>query len=219
MNFLISALFLVMSQAFAIDPRISELKSEIMALSKASQGKPDLDGKLQEAIEVKVQDLEKVIPFLTMEEKALKIAGPWRQVFGPYSANGDGTIPFGSRTDKIYQIIFPNGFFYNVALFEKAGLKLAFLLKGKYVVTSEAIEGTFVRNSIVSRKLDENQLHTLPSRLEEGSVSATHLPTRLPPVGLGGQLLEVYSDKDVRILRGKTPQFTRPALYIMERVQ
>jgi hypothetical protein len=204
--------------ATAADLRITELKSEIMILAKASEGKTDLDGKLQDAIEEKVQDLEKILPYQTTEEKAQKILGPWRQVFGPYSPSGDGTIPFGSRTDKIYQIIFPKGIFYNVALFEKANVKLVFLLKGNYKLTDEAIEGIFVKNSIIARKFDESTLYQLPTKVEAGEVSAVNLPNRIPPVGQGGKLFEVYADKDIRILRGQTPQFKRPALYIMERV-
>jgi hypothetical protein len=143
--------------------------------------------------------------------------GPWRQVFGPYSASGDGTIPFCSRTDQIYQIIFPEGLFYNVALFEKAGVKIVFLLKGNYKITAEAIDGKFVRNSFIANNIPQEELFNLPAKVEEGSISAIHLPRQLPPVGQGGQLFEVYADKDIRILRGQTPQFKRPALYIMER--
>jgi hypothetical protein len=138
--------------------------------------------------------------------------------YGTVVATGDGKIPFGSRTDKIYQIIFPMGIFYNVALYQKAGVRAVFLLKGNYKLTSDAIEGTFVRNSIMTKNINEEQLHLLPAKLEAGSISAFHLPNRLPPVGFGGQLLEVYADKTIRILRGKTPQFERPALYVMEPV-
>jgi hypothetical protein len=220
MRFIVAlALLLLQIIPAHADPRISELTAEIMQLARASEGKPDESGALQEALEAKVQDLEKLIPFLTMPERAAKILGPWRQVFGPYSATGDGTIPFGSRTDKIYQIIFLDGLFYNVALYEKAGAKLVFLLKGNYTVTEEAIEGTFVRNSILARGIDESTLATLPSELEAGRIRVTHLPQRLPPVGQGGQLFEVYADKDIRILRGKTAQFERPALYVMEPVR
>lgn len=217
-TFLLAVAVFISSNSFA-DPRIVELKTEIISLARASEGKEDLDGKLQAALEEKVQDLEKLIPYETMEEKAAKIAGPWRQVFGPYSATGDGKIPFGSRTDKIYQIIFSGGLFYNVALFEKAGVKLVFLLKGNYTVTQEAIEGKFVRNSIIARNINETELHYLPTKIEQGTLSALHLPRKLPPVGFGGQLIEVYSDQDLRILRGKTAQFIRPALYIMEKVK
>jgi hypothetical protein len=219
MRFMLGLLIIFSSQVFAEDLRVSELKSEIMALAKESGGKPDLEGKLQSALEEKVQDLEKIIPFETMEEKASKVVGSWHQIFGPYSAKGDGTIPFGSRTDKIYQIIFPGGLFYNVALFEKARLKAVFLLKGSYKVTDESIEGTFVRNSIMIRDIDEEKLFTLPSLLEAGSLSVIHLPKQLPPVGFGGKLLEVYADSELRILRGVTAQFSRPALYVMEKVK
>jgi hypothetical protein len=106
-----------------------------------------------------------------------------------------------------------------VALFEKASVKVVFLLKGKYQVTNDAIEGTFVRNSIVVKNIDESILASLPGKLESRVISAIHLPTSIPPVGQGGQLFEVYADEDIRILRGMTPQFKRPALYVMEKVR
>lgn len=218
MKIFLFSLLLFSSNLFA-DARVTELKAEIMKLARTSEGKMDVDGKLQAALEVKVQDLEKITPFQTMKEKAKKILGPWRQVFGPYSATGDGTIPFGSRTDKIFQIIFPQGIFYNVALFEKARVKVVFLLKGEYKVTDEAIDGTFVRNSLVIRNINEAILATLPAKLESRELGAIHLPKSVPPVGQGGQLYEVYADEEIRILRGMTPQFKRPALYVMERVR
>ncbi len=205
--------------ALAQDVRVIEVKKEIMSLARQFEGKTDTDGKLQEALEQKVADLEKLLPDQTTTERAQKIMGEWRQVFGPYSATGDGTIPFGSRTDQIYQIIFPNGIFYNVALFEKARIKMVFLLKGEYKIMSEAIKGTFVKNSIVLRNISEKTLSKLPAQLESGSLKVINLPNRLPPVGMGGQLFEVYADEDVRILRGRTPQFKRPALYVMEKVK
>lgn len=218
MKSIILATLLLSAGAFA-DVRVTELKAEIMELARASEGRPDVDGKLQAALEAKVQDLEKVIPVLTMPEKAQKILGAWRQVFGPYSATGDGTIPFGSRTDKIYQVIFPQGLFYNVALFQKGRAKAVFLLKGKYAVTDESIKGTFVRNSLQVRNVDETALAGLPARLEARDLSVINLPESVPPVGQGGDLFEVYADADVRILRGMTPQFKRPALYVMERAR
>jgi hypothetical protein len=213
---LCSLLFLSLSIAQASDERISELKAEILTLAKKFEGKTDQDGKLQGQIEERVQDLERLIPSLSMEERAGKIIGPWRQVFGPYSPTGDGTIPTGSRTDHIYQVIMRDGIFYNVALFERAGIKTVFLLKGNYTITPQAIEGIFVRNSVLMRNIPERNFAELPAKLEAGEISVVHLPRWLPPVGLGGQLLEVYADAEIRILRGLTAQFSRPALYIME---
>lgn len=220
MKFLITALFLTgLFSAQASDVRVTELKREIMTMARAYEGKPDVDGALQKGIEEKVQDLEKVIPHLTMQEKAQKIGGAWRQVFGPYSPTGDGTIPLGTNTANIFQIIFPEGYFYNVALSEYKGLKAIILLKGSYKVTDEAIEGIFTRNSVMLRNPTRTPYFELPQALESGRVSAIHLPRSLKPVGLGGQLLEVYSDNEIRILRGKTASFIRPALYIMERAK
>jgi hypothetical protein len=220
MKSLLCTLLLLLSlpalAALAEDVRVTELKAEIMTLAKTYEGKEDRNGKLQTEIDEKVQDLEKVIPALPMEERAKRILGPWRQVFGPYSATGDGTIPAGSRTDHIYQIVLPEGIFYNVALFERAGVRTVFLLKGEYTITAAAIDGVFVRNSLLLRNVPTSGFEKLPAQLEAGELSVTHLPRWLPPVGQGGQLLEVYADEDIRILRGVTAQFARPALYVME---
>lgn len=207
------------SQIFASNIVIADLKNEIMNLARTYEGRTDQDGKLQNELEQKVQDLEKVLPYLTMQEKAQKIGGAWRQVFGPYSPKGDGTIPVGTSTANIYQIIFPQGIFYNVALSRLAKFKAVILLKGKYQVTDEAIEAVFTRNSILLRGIPDNRLYELAQKLEAGEISPYHLPSRLKPVGLGGQLLEVYADDEVRILRGKTESFVRPALYIMEKAK
>lgn len=215
----ISLLLGIVSNAFALDPLIKDLRDEVVSLARTYEGKSDLDGKLQQEIELKVQELERVLPNLTMQEKAAKIAGPWRQVFGPYSATGDGKIPFGTDTANIYQIIFPEGFFYNVAVSKVSGLRAVILLKGEYKVTDEAIEGVFVRNSVLVRGIPSERLFELPAQLEAGTLRPVHLPRSLKPVGLGGQLLEVYADDEIRILRGKTESFVRPALYVMERAK
>ncbi len=212
---LCSFLLFSFSVAQASDERIRELKTEILTLAQKFEGKTDVDGKLQAQIEEKVQDLERLIPALSMEERAAKIIGPWRQIFGPYSTTGDGTIPAGSRTDHIYQVVMPDGVFYNVALFERAGIKTVFLLKGNYTITPQAIDGIFVRNSVLLRNVPEKNFADLAAKLEANELSVVHLPRWLPPVGLGGQLLEVYADQEIRILRGLTAQFSRPALYIM----
>lgn len=200
------------------DIRVLELKKEILSMAKTFEGRPDVDGKLQNALEEKVQQLEKIIPYESMEEKSQKILGAWRQVFGPYSKEADGKIPGSSVPDHIYQVILPNGYFYNVALSKFLGARPVVLLKGKYAVTNDAIKATFVRNSFYFGKLPSGvSYEQLPLKLEKGEIKVFDLPQSLPPVGTSGELIEVYADKDIRILRGKSPTFKKIALLIMER--
>ena len=200
------------------DVRVTELKNEIMTMARSYEGKPDTEGKLQNALEDKVQQLERIIPYLSMSERAQKIVGEWRQVFGPYSKDADGKVPGSSVTEHIYQVIFPNGFFYNVALAKIAGVKSVVLLKGKYNVTNDAVEALFVKNSVMVTNLPTTKFYELPAKLERGEIKVISLPDALPPVGTKGQLIEVYADKEIRILRGKSPTFKKTALLIMERM-
>jgi hypothetical protein len=221
--FLIISSLLFSSLVFSAenqDVRVLEIKKEIISMAKSFEGKPDVDGKLQSALEEKVEQLEKIIPYSTMEEKASKIVGAWRQVFGPYSKKADGKIPSSSVTDHIYQVILPNGYFYNVALAEGLGLKAVILLKGKYVVDAESIKATFVRNSLLFKNLPSDEsYYLLPEKLEKNEIKVIDLPKSIPPVGTTGELLEVYADSEIRILRGKSPTFKKVALLIMEKKQ
>lgn len=219
-------LFLVLSLLFSTqifaqnsqDVRVLELKKEIMTMAKFYEGKADVDGKLQASLEDKVEQLERLIPYSSMEEKSAKIIGAWRQVFGPYSKNADGKVPSTSVTNHIYQIILPNGYFYNVALAKALGAQAVILLKGKYAVGAESIKATFVRNSVMVKNLPtDGTYYLLPEKLEKGEIKVFDLPKSLPPVGTSGELLEVYADQEIRILRGKSPTFKKVALLIMEK--
>ena len=218
LKFVLLGLLLSFS-ALAEDVRVTELKNDIMKLAREYKGKPDPDGQLQKVLEAKVEDLEKILPYSSMHERARKIAGAWKQVFGPYSPKADGKVPFGTDPDNIFQIIFPNGFFYNVALSKASNLKAVFLLKGEYKVTDEAIEARFLRNSLMVKNVPDSGLELLPLRLENGDIKVLHLPKRVPPVGQTGELIEVYADDEIRILRGKSPSFIKTALLIMEKVK
>lgn len=205
--------------SLAQDVRILEIKNDIMKLAREYKGKPDPYGDLQKALEQKVQDLEKILPYSTMRERAIKIAGAWKQVFGPYSPKADGKIQWGTDADNIYQVIFPSGFFYNVAVSKISKFKSVFLLKGEYKISDEAIEARFLRNSLMVNNIPHVGLDMLPERLEQGEIKVIHLPRQLPPVGQTGELIEIYADDEIRILRGKSPGFVKTALLIMERVK
>lgn len=211
--------FMLFSFSAFSQSRVQILKNDILNLSRQFQGQEDRDGSKQAALELMVEELEQLIEPLTMEEKAQKIIGEWRQVFGPYSEKADGTITPGMVTEHIYQTIFSNGTYYNVALVKLAGLRSVLILKGKYEILPQAIKAEFTKQSLLWRNVPTENFSKLPAMLEAGQLRVTHLPDRLPPVGLGGELLEVYADDNLRILRGTSPSYTKTALLIMEKIK
>ena len=219
MKTLIVLMSLLLSFSTFAQSCVQILKSDIMTLAKTYEGQEDRDGSKQKALEVLVEELEQLIEPLTIEEKAQKIIGEWRQVFGPYSEKADGTITPGMVTEHIYQTIFPNNIYYNVALTKLAGLRSVVLLKGKYDILPQAIKAEFTKQSLLLRNIPLEGFSKLPAKLEAGDLRVVNLPDRLPPVGLGGELLEVYADDELRILRGTSPSYTKTALLIMEKVK
>lgn len=196
-----------------------ELKTTILKVAKSYEGQEDRDGSKEARLEALVQELESVIPKLSIQEKAQKIFGSWRQVYGPYSEKADGTIPKGFDTSSVYQIVSPEGFYYNVARVKFLGIDSIILLKGKYEILENGIKATFTKNSLYFKKVTNKNLPTLPLKLEAGEIKVVNLPKSLPPVGTSGMLKEVYADKDIRILRGESPTYTKgSAILIMEYV-
>jgi hypothetical protein len=219
MKLFTALIFCSLSLSVWSQSRVQILKNDILSLSRQFQGQEDRDGSKQAALESMVAELENLIEPLSMDQKAKKIIGEWRQVFGPYSEKADGTITPGMVTEHIYQTIFPNGTYYNVALVKLAGVKSVILLKGEFEVLPQAIKAEFTRQSLLWRKVPTENFSKLPALLEAGKLQVTHLPNRLPPVGQGGELLEVYADDTLRILRGTSPSYTKTALLIMEKVK
>lgn len=219
MKLTLLACLMVLSFSAFSQSRVQILKKDIMTLAREFEGQEDRDGSRQARLEVLVEELEQLIEPLTMEEKAQKIIGEWRQVFGPYSEKADGTITPGMVTEHIYQTIFPNGTYYNVALIKLAGIRSVLLLKGEYEILPQAIKAEFTKQSLVLRNVPTENFSKLPALLEAGQLRVVNLPDRLPPVGQGGELLEVYADDNLRILRGTSPSYTKTALLIMEKVK
>lgn len=215
-----TALILVMMCApAAAEPDPAAIKAEILATAKSFEGQPDTDFKKQELLSALVEELLAITPPSTMAEKADRIVGSWRQVFGPYAYDGTGGVEPGLDTANIYQVVFPEGFYYNVAKRKRLGKNYVQLLKGIYQVETDRLPIEFVESGLFLRHLpDDMKLQDLPYAIERGDLNYVKFPSWLPPVGRRGALIETYTDEELRVTYGIGDGIDTKRIYILERV-
>ena len=182
------------------DIRTQILKKAIIGVAQASQGVCDNDdnnpavGRLLNRL---TDRLTKITPARTESEKLPEVAGGWKQVW----SNLGGPSPVCNSAADIYQVVSPNGYYWNFAkTLPPSGQPGYFFLRGKYETTPDFLSIEFTNQAIspVAPPAGTN-LAALSDRAESGEFIP--LPPR-PPVGVKGELKNVYVDDTLRIVRG-----------------
>lgn len=196
---------------------IERIKTEILELAYSFVGDVDLDGSKQAIIEEKIEELRNYIPHLSMQEKAEKVIGAWRQVWGPYAFDGSDSVPRGMDVNNIYQVIDADGFYYNFAKYNFGPIRSRTFLRGNFEIASDRIDVEFNQTGLILGERD-TPMPLLTQKLENREVRAVRFPDFLPPVGIGGALIEIYADDDIRLNYGVIgDDIDSPALFVMER--
>lgn len=199
-----------------LPPEVEAAKAEVIAISQANitnWGDPTIQAQLDVQVEILADYFAANRP---ADEVDLTI-GPWRAIW--YE---DGTLasgdPFGiinSDVNNSYQIV-ADGFYYNVGAIE---LNLGFttirgtsFLKGEYTIA----------NTPDASNTGERGLNVIDLEFVDNSIKFGRLPTWIPltrivdfvergfglgvsvpgPIGVTGELYNLYIDEDVRIAFG-----------------
>jgi hypothetical protein len=208
---------------------LNRVKTDLLELASSYSGLGDADFSKQRSLELKIDELLKIRPQPPVRERVALIAGPWRQVWGPYNYRGsERTVDPEIGTSEIYQVVFPQGYYYNVTPLYKNGdttQERIALLRGEYRFDETQPNVLLVRFTrypgLRRRPTSGPALFELPKLIESGEVKSdlNIVPTWIVRAFFGGGALkEVYTDSDLRILYGaNSNKFERPALYVMTR--
>jgi hypothetical protein len=195
------------------------LKAEILQLAKSYAGQADPDGSKKKSFEGLISKLLEVTPQRTTQEKAVNAVGAWRQIWGPYDKNSSAKKSPVLDPKSIYQVIAPNGFYTNVAVYDLKGFRVVGILKGKYQVDANQISIQFVENGILWQKIPTGYtLADLPNLHDKNKIKVLDFPASWPPVGIKGSLHEIYSDDTLRLTMGVQEGQAGETLYVLERV-
>lgn len=229
---IIAATFFTMHASLASTHQetVGDLKTQIFNLAKSYEGQGDPDQSKQKTIEVLVDKLIKENPMRPVADRISLLAGAWKQVWGPYDyRNDNGGVDPKLGVNEIYQVVFADGYYYNVAPYypknDKSREQIG-LLRGEFKLDGSDANGLrvkFTKYPGVQPRPNNMNIWDLAALAEADHLEneITIVPTFIVKLFFGGgKLEEVYTDSDMRILYGsKGKKNARRSIYIMSRVQ
>lgn len=222
---------IISSPLFAKDIRemsLDELKVELVNRASKYTGQGDPDFKIQNELEPIVKRMLELSPQPPVKDRLPLLYGVWKQVWGPYDyQNDDRGVDPSIEPKEIYQVIDPEGFYYNVSPSYKNGdrnKERINYLKGQYRLSEVNPNGLNVKfrkfPGMKKRPLDR-PIYDFVKEAEEGTLpnQVTIVPTFIVRLFFGGgTLVEVYTDSTMRILYGSNEdEFKKNYLYVMVR--
>jgi PAP_fibrillin len=154
-----------------------------------------------------------------------KRAGVWKQSWTDDADLLRGeTQNFKTDFSRIFQVVLPNGYFYNMSERVPFAGRLSAFLRGAYSRTDTGIDIEFVNlQSKLGGFGDGENLLDLAYRLETNSVFGVFKPpfeAKYPkgPIGAKGSLQNLYIDDEIRIDLGVNKEDNIQDLYVLEKV-
>ena len=145
---LITAIFSLPTFA-SVGDEINLLKQMIIKTAQKYQGQGDPDFKIQKELEPMVNKLLALEPQANIIDRLPLLYGVWKQVWGPYEyGDNDRGVDPTLNPKEIYQVVSPEGFYYNVSPSMIAGTqreKNISYLKGEYVLSKKNINSLDVK--------------------------------------------------------------------------
>ncbi|WP_413586945.1 PAP/fibrillin family protein [Bdellovibrio sp. HCB274] len=198
--------------------RVSELKELILEIANNARGEFDNEDNSAEAraaLDPLVDELVSLVPQKTETKKLPLVVGSWKQVW----SDGPGGGPPGSGgtlADSVFQVVFPDGYYWNIGKNQVGETKSMGYLRGKFTIDVNKLDIEFTK-SVGSPGCapDDTESYLLAMQAETGAFDSMPTPG---PIGKKGFLANTYVDEDLRICRGGGDDFgTGTYLYILER--
>jgi hypothetical protein len=226
---ILSIVFSVSAMANYYD-EVQALKQNIITTAQKYEGQGDPDFKIQKELEPIVQRLLLLNPQPKAQERLHLLYGVWKQVWGPYEyrKNNRGVDPT-LEPKEIYQVISPEGFYYNVSpnLDKKTKKeKNINYLRGQYTLSKtdpNGLDVKFTKFIGMSKRPQDRAIYDFVDEAERDQLpnQITVVPRLIVKYAFGGGTLrEIYTDENLRILYGSNKdEFKNQYLYIMTKIK
>lgn len=203
-----------------IDPKsdVDTLKTQILKIAQAAQGQYDSDDNdpaVRAQLDPLVDQLIASVPSRTEEEKLVDVVGTWQQVWsdGPGGPPGQGPL-----AKDVFQVVFPDKYYWNVARNQVGTVQTMGFLRGKFDINSDSLQIEFTKSVFdPGWQPAGTDVATLGMRAEVGAYDGNPQPPGTSPIGKKGYLANVYVDQDMRICRGGGEEFGGTYLYVLTR--
>ena len=116
--------------------RIADIKSEILDLGRQYVSEIDKADEARSLFEPLIYELAELVPVETEAEKRSRVAGAWKNVWSYRSFRG-------VNNEQSYQIVNENGYYWNFAELNIAGLSFSYFLRGAFTDEGEQLRIEF----------------------------------------------------------------------------
>lgn len=200
---------------------VAVLKGLILEAAENARGDCDGDDNLEPvraSINELVEQLVDLVPERTEAEKLEQVTGAWRQVWSDASLTDLPGVCI--EAEHMYQVVSPEGYYYNISQARLLGLEFMSYIRGTYTV-EENFLATEVANNFFSGDIPApgTDLERLARRAEDGRISRARFVPPLPINGDTGRMANVYVDDDLRIVTDGRPVGESEVLFVMRRAE
>ena len=206
---LAAALSFAPLNADAAPERIAQLKAQITEIATANQLRQDNLPAVRAQLQPLVDELVALVPARTEAEKAPEVVGGWRNLWSD--------MTFGPYLDyaNIYQVVYADGFYYNISRLTPPHAEVTGYLRGVFADAGDHLAIEFTANVTVPGWLPTGaDLVAAGRRVETGATVGTDQPG---PIGVRGRLQNTYVDATLRIVTGQSTTDARDSLFVLER--
>lgn len=199
-----------------------QLKQEIIELARSYDQRDELLDEARATLDPLVERLSEYNELNTIEDQLPVLVGAWKEIWSDEREPGPPFITVDRK--QTYQVIYPEGFFYNVSELYRPLGKSTGVLKGTFATTDDLkLKIEFVQVKSRIRGLPNNaDLQELTDGFEAGR-GAFDPPgdETFPngPVGVKGYLENIYLDDSFRVAIEKDLDLNVRALFILERAE
>ena len=205
----------VLSEGAPLDQpdRATQLQIEIFEIAQANTFRTDNLDSVHTQLQPLVDELVKLTPARTETEKLSEVVGSWRNVWTD--------LKFDPSTDltQIYQVVFADGYYYNISRERAAEGDRTSFLRGAFFDNTDFLNIQFTREFTIQGWLPQGtNLVKIGADAESGSLGGVDVADSRA-VGITGQLYNSYVNGDFRIVQGSSSNRpTEKGLYILTRV-
>jgi len=184
--------------------RIRELKKEILRIAEQASGKvvydnEDNDPRVRARLMPLVQELISLAPARTQQQLLPDVVGVWKSVWSDLTYYSP-SVPLANG---MYQVVFPNGFYYNLSAYDGPQGTYMGVLRGTFVVAEPALQIQFVKATRTPEVMPRGaDVATLAMRAELGVYDVEVDPNNAPAIGFRTDFRQEYVDEELRIGTG-----------------
>jgi hypothetical protein len=211
----------ILTQPFPVaDPNVERLKNEIIRISRQHTTDVNTVSAVRRQLNPLIKELVESVPSRTETEKLPQTVGAWQQLWTDGVQIFVGPAPGQYDLSEVFQVVAPDGYYYNIGRYVMPGIDLTVFLRGAYKVGTNTLQVNFTKYVYGKGWLYSDSDFLLQTfRAEAGAFDSQPFnpPPDANPIGAPQlELSDIYVDDDLRILEAGSGQGS--SIFVLLRV-